>query len=137
MTAAARREVLDAAAKPFLAAIAANPGVALHRLIFADFLEEMGCDAEAQGQRWLAREGKYPQAGFGLTGGWYSDNAGGIQPHARLPFAFVARYDSDVVADSHGNDLVGCERIILRRCGELRWEGGEPVGEATELEANR
>lgn len=41
----------------FLEAIAASPSDGLQRLMFADWLEERGRDAEAEGQRWAAQYG--------------------------------------------------------------------------------
>jgi uncharacterized protein (TIGR02996 family) len=55
-----RRQSLYRDAEPFLRAIVDRPGDPLPRLIFADWLEEHGLDAEAAGQRWAAKHGHYP-----------------------------------------------------------------------------
>jgi uncharacterized protein (TIGR02996 family) len=45
---------------PFLAAIAAHPGDAAPRLIYADWLEEQGDTARAEAWRWLVKEKRQP-----------------------------------------------------------------------------
>ena len=132
MTAAARprRAALMEAAEPFLAAIVAAPGDALPRLIFADWLSEQGWDAEAAGQRWAAREGKYPRVG--RPGGWFTSDAE-WHPYCLLPIDVfwpneLWNSDTEYYAVTEPLD---CERWFLHRCGELRWDAaGEPAGEA-------
>ena len=45
---------------PFFAAIAAQPGAAAPRLIYADWLEEQGDTARAEAWRWLVKEKRQP-----------------------------------------------------------------------------
>jgi uncharacterized protein (TIGR02996 family) len=73
----------DPEATPFLRRLADSAGDPLHRQVFADWLEEQGYGAAAQGQRWAARYNKAPgkpehrPGGFTAPGGWY---VGGIHP---------------------------------------------------------
>jgi uncharacterized protein (TIGR02996 family) len=47
-------------AMKFIKRITENPGDGLHRLIFADWLDENGYTSAAHGQRWAAKHGKAP-----------------------------------------------------------------------------
>ena len=118
---------------PFLKAIAAAPGDALPRLIFADWLDEQGRDAEAAGQRWAARHGKYPN-GDGI--GWYGRFSYRASKHNNLPAAFWIGFFSgaaDPLYDGSGS-AVDEEQRFLSRCAKLTWAAdGEPAGVAPEV----
>jgi uncharacterized protein (TIGR02996 family) len=103
----------------FLGAIAAAPGDALQRLIFADALEERGCDAAAAGQRWAAARGKYPQTQSRLMPGWGYRQLYGFPEHAVLPWSLFAVYDA--LGRARGSNPVDCERQFLIACSRLAW----------------
>lgn len=98
----------------------------------ADWLDDHSWWREAAGQRWAAREGKYPlpyrpPEHPEWFGGWYTDFLPGDDPadrrpgHSELPALF------DDVTTPTGRDLVACEVAFLRACAQLDWPAGEPA----------
>ncbi len=111
----------------FLRAIVSQPGDALPRLILADALEEHGFDREAAGQRWAAREVKYPLH-QGPGGGWFTSNCT-LPYHCSLPVDVFWPKGSWNCNENYYNVIkpLHCEQWFLRRCGEIHWnDQGEP-----------
>jgi len=102
----------------FLRAIVDAPGVALPRLILADWLEENGHWRAAAGQRWAAREGKWPGIIGWCRSGWNPTNT-------ELPDVFYDDFNNIEILGSI--DQLDCELAYLSRCGQLDWPDGEPA----------
>lgn len=116
----------DAPELPFLQAIIDNPGAPEYRCAFADWLREQGRDAEAEGQAWLARHGKYPlRKKGGHSGGWWSE--GGTKPeYATLPKVFTNWGGENPAEIITPLDSMTAELAFLERSTELHWYDGEP-----------
>jgi uncharacterized protein (TIGR02996 family) len=122
-------------ADAFLRAIVAAPGDALPRIVFADYLDELGLVAEALGQRWAAKHGKRPcrQHECDLSsGGWWTDGPScdtyRIPNPSRLP-EILSGAKAAALIYPDGKDLVECERTLLDVCGSaIDWsDDGEPL----------
>lgn len=143
----------DPEAEGFLRKLAESKGDPLHRLIFADWLDDNGYDGAAHGQRWAAKYRKAPKVatpeeGY-YVGGWDKDRSNQSHAHDhdpenphQLPRVFTklspleplkhGGVNNHAYLNAYGgtDPAVGSlhnERHFLGRSHELGWdEGGEP-----------
>lgn len=129
--------------KSFLKAIVAGqktqPVDHNQRLYFADWLEDQSFYNEAHGQRWAAKNYKYPQPAIShyesqTNGGWYGDDEGrggwaynGKYNHHTLPMLNfetleeAIQYHPTLITLSSDKSSLASEMLFLLKCGQMKW----------------